>query len=62
MFIGVGLLMLVVSGLPWTGIWGAQAQKLAADAGTSFWSQDHRALSNPTGAVRGQPGHRRRRR
>lgn len=61
-FIGVGLLMLVVSGLPWTGIWGAQAQKLAADAGTSFWSQDHRALSNPTGAVRGQPRHRRRRR
>ena len=50
-FIGVGLLMLVVSGLPWTGIWGAQAQKVAAGAGTSFWSEDHGALSNPTSTL-----------
>jgi uncharacterized iron-regulated membrane protein len=50
-FIGVGLLLLVVSGLPWTGVWGAQAQKLATNAGTSFWGEDHGALSNPTSTL-----------
>ncbi|MBA3783256.1 MAG: PepSY domain-containing protein, partial [Nocardioides sp.] len=28
-FVGVGLLGLLISGLPWTGVWGEQAQKLA---------------------------------
>ncbi|MGG5258102.1 PepSY-associated TM helix domain-containing protein [Phycicoccus avicenniae] len=51
LFIGVGLLMLVVSGLPWTGVWGAQAQKLATGAGTSFWSDDHGAVSDPTSTL-----------
>lgn len=49
--IGVGLLLLVVSGLPWTGVWGAQTQKLATAGGTSFWSEDHGALSNPTSTL-----------
>lgn len=49
--VGIGLLLLVVSGLPWTGIWGAQAQKLATAGGTSFWSQDHGALSDPTSTL-----------
>ncbi len=49
--VGVGLLLLVVSGLPWTGIWGAQVQKLATAGGTSLWSQDHGALSDPTSTL-----------
>ncbi|QIM23137.1 PepSY domain-containing protein [Phycicoccus sp. HDW14] len=51
LFIGAGLLLLVVSGLPWTGIWGAQTQKLATAGGTSFWSDDHGALSSPTSTL-----------
>ncbi|QKE86178.1 PepSY domain-containing protein [Arthrobacter sp. NEB 688] len=50
-FVGAGLLTLVVSGLPWTGVWGAQAQKLAAATGTSFWGEDHGALSDPTSTL-----------
>lgn len=50
-FVGVGLLLLVASGLPWTGVWGAQVQRLVTSAGTSFWSDDHGALSNPTSTL-----------
>ncbi len=46
-----GLLLLVVSGLPWTGVWGAQTQKLATAGGTSFWSMDEGAMSNPTSTL-----------
>ncbi|GAA1598594.1 MULTISPECIES: PepSY-associated TM helix domain-containing protein [Kribbella] len=46
--LGVGLLFLVVSGLPWTGVWGAKTQELATSHGTSFWAEDPGALSNPT--------------
>jgi uncharacterized iron-regulated membrane protein len=49
--VGVGLLTLLVSGLPWTGIWGAQVQELATDRGTSMWSTDHGALSDPTSSL-----------
>ncbi|AKU15028.1 PepSY-associated TM helix domain-containing protein [Luteipulveratus mongoliensis] len=49
--IGGGLLLLVVSGLPWTGFWGAQAQQLVTARGTSFWSDDHGAISNPTSTL-----------
>lgn len=49
--LGVGLLLLVVSGLPWTGIWGGQAQQLVTTGGSSFWSEDHGALSNPTSTL-----------
>lgn len=45
---GVGLLALLVTGLPWTGVWGAQVQSLATRAGSSLWSLDPGALSNPT--------------
>ena len=37
---GVGLLYLLVSGLPWTGVWGERVQTLATDNGTSMWSLD----------------------
>ena len=49
--VGVGLLFLLVSGLPWTGFWGAQAQKLATSQGSSLWSSDPGAQSNPTSSL-----------
>lgn len=42
---GVGILFLVVSGLPWTGIWGSKAQELATGQGTSLWADDPGAES-----------------
>lgn len=45
---GVALLGLLVSGLPWTGVWGAQVQRLATTHGTSLWSDDHGGASRPT--------------
>jgi uncharacterized iron-regulated membrane protein len=50
-FVGVGLLFMLVSGLPWTGVWGAQVQKLATTSGTSLWSLDHGAQSKPTSTL-----------
>lgn len=50
-FAGVGLLMLLVSGLPWTDFWGAKVQTLATERGTSMWSLDHGAVSNPTSTL-----------
>jgi uncharacterized iron-regulated membrane protein len=44
---GAALLGLLVSGLPWTELWGSQTQRLATAGGTSFWSEDHGALSDP---------------
>ncbi|RJS45864.1 PepSY-associated TM helix domain-containing protein [Nocardioides cavernaquae] len=46
LFVGVGLLALVASGLPWTIWWGAKAQELATSQGTSFWSEDPGAQSS----------------
>ena len=48
---GVGLLTLLVSGLPWTGFWGAQVQELATEQGTSMWSLDHGAESDPASTL-----------
>ncbi|MEV7431725.1 PepSY domain-containing protein [Nocardioides sp. NPDC092400] len=45
--VGLGLLFLLVSGLPWTGFWGAQVQSLATSQGSSLWSTDHGAASSP---------------
>jgi len=50
-FVGAGLLLLLVSGLPWTGLWGEQVQRLATDRGTSMWSTDPGALSDPTSSL-----------
>ena len=44
---GLALLGLLVSGLPWTELWGSTTQQLATANGTSFWSDDHGALSEP---------------
>ncbi|GAA1795712.1 PepSY domain-containing protein [Nocardioides hankookensis] len=48
---GVGLLTLLVSGLPWTDFWGAKVQTLATERGTSMWSLDHGAVSNPSSTL-----------
>ncbi len=46
LFVGAGLLLLIVSGLPWTVWWGAKAQELATTQGTSMWSEDPGAQSS----------------
>ncbi len=43
---GAGLLLLLVSGLPWTGFWGERVQLLASDRGSSLWSLDPGAASD----------------
>lgn len=47
LFVGVGLLGLVVSGLPWTVWWGGHVQTFATSQGTSMWSSDPGAQSAP---------------
>lgn len=49
--VGVGLLTLLVSGLPWTGVWGEKAQELASGRGQSLWSTDPGAISDPTSTL-----------
>ncbi|RNL80115.1 PepSY-associated TM helix domain-containing protein [Nocardioides marmorisolisilvae] len=44
---GIGLLAMVVTGLPWTGFWGAKVQELATSHGSSLWSTDPGATSEP---------------
>jgi len=46
LFVGLGLLALVVSGLPWTIWWGTNVQEYAAGHGTSMWSADPGAQSS----------------
>ncbi|GLY16704.1 membrane protein [Kineosporia sp. NBRC 101677] len=48
---GVGLLLLVVTGLPWTGIWGTQVQNWTAEHGSGLWSNDPGAQSSPTSTL-----------
>ncbi|MGL5827140.1 MAG: PepSY-associated TM helix domain-containing protein [Nocardioides sp.] len=43
---GAALLMLLVSGLPWTGFWGERVQTLATDRNSSLWSLDPGAESD----------------
>ncbi len=51
LFVGLGLLMLLASGLPWTGVWGTKVQEIATERGTSMWSLDHGAISDPTSTL-----------
>jgi uncharacterized iron-regulated membrane protein len=48
---GIGLLFLLVSGLPWTGFWGERVQQLATDRGSSLWSLDPGAESAPASTL-----------
>lgn len=50
-FVGVGLLTLLVTGLPWTGFWGAKVQSFAAERGSSMWSTDPGAVSDPASTL-----------
>jgi uncharacterized iron-regulated membrane protein len=50
-FVGVGLLTLLVTGLPWTGFWGEKVQTFATERGSSMWSTDPGALSDPTSTL-----------
>lgn len=43
--VGLGILMLVVSGLPWTGVWGNVASDVASTTGDSLWGADPGAES-----------------
>lgn len=45
--VGIGLLTLLVTGLPWTGFWGEKVQSFATQKHSSMWSLDPGALSNP---------------
>lgn len=38
--VGLGILMLVVSGLPWTGVWGSLASDVASGGNDSLWGDD----------------------
>ena len=48
---GIGLLTLLVTGLPWTGFWGEKVQTLATERGSSMWSTDPGAISHPTSTL-----------
>ncbi len=48
---GVGLLFLVASGLPWTGFWGEKVQTVATSQGSSLWSLDEGAISDPASTL-----------
>ncbi|NEA36842.1 PepSY domain-containing protein [Streptomyces sp. SID13031] len=49
--LGVGLLFLIISGLPWTGFWGAKVQQIATGQGSSMWAEDPGALSDPVSTL-----------
>ena len=49
--VGVGLLTLLVTGLPWTGFWGEKVQSFATDRGSSLWSLDPGAQSDPASTL-----------
>ena len=43
--VGVSLLVLLISGLPWTAFWGKHAQTMATDNSTSMWGADPGGVS-----------------
>ncbi len=49
--VGGGLLFMLVSGLPWTGVWGGAVQQVATSQGSSLWSLDHGAQSAPSSTL-----------
>ncbi len=52
---GVWILLLVASGLPWTGLWGSKVQGLATGTNFSLWGEDPGA-SSTLGAAREEAG------
>jgi uncharacterized iron-regulated membrane protein len=49
--VGLGLLTLLVTGLPWTGFWGEKVQAFATEKGSSLWSTDPGAQSDPSSTL-----------
>ena len=49
--VGIGLLTLLVTGLPWTGFWGEKVQSFATERGSSMWSLDPGAQSDPASTL-----------
>jgi uncharacterized iron-regulated membrane protein len=45
LFVGVGILGMLVSGLPWTQVWGTAVQNWAGGHGLSLWGEDPGAKS-----------------
>lgn len=45
-FVGVGILFMLVSGLPWTQVWGSTIQNWAGGHGLSLWGTDPGAQSD----------------
>lgn len=48
---GVGILLMVLTGLPWTGLWGGAVQKWATGSSLSLWGEDPGATSTLGQAV-----------
>lgn len=48
---GIGILFLVVSGLPWTGLWGNYASSIASNNADSLWGADPGGASNLEAAI-----------
>lgn len=48
---GLGILFLVVSGLPWTGLWGTMAQHVANSSSDSLWGNDPGGKSDLKAAI-----------
>lgn len=44
--VGLGILGLVFSGLPWSAVWGDLAQRAAASGGSGLWGEDPGASSS----------------
>ena len=44
--VGASLLILLVSGLPWTAFWGKHAQTMATDHSSSMWGSDPGGVSH----------------
>lgn len=48
---GIGILLMVFTGLPWTGMWGSAVQKWATGSSFSLWGEDPGATSTLGKAV-----------
>jgi uncharacterized iron-regulated membrane protein len=53
---GIGIFFLVLSGLPWTGIWGSYAQNIASQNNDSLWGADPGGSSNLEAAIENANG------
>ena len=50
---GIGIVLMVFTGLPWTGLWGAAVQKWATGSSFALWGDDPGATSTLGQAIEG---------